>query len=497
MVGWPLSAGALGLAGGVALGSSGAAGVHAALASALCALAIALCARAGLVRSEVGLIVLALITCALGIVRSERVVEQYEADGSALQARAGEQVVLEGVVAASPDEREGRTLYTVDVVDSNARIMVIAPAYPALSFSERVEVVGELRSLAPFASEHGRVFNYPRYRAVTGVHFDLFADSVRSRGPEPEYAPLARVLYRTKESFLAHIESVIPEPASALAGGILLGEKRALGEELTESFRRAGVIHIVVLSGFNVTIIAEFIRLSLRFLPLVAQVSVSSVLMILFALMVGGGATIVRATIMGLLAMLARATGSVYLVTRALILAGVVMIWWNPFILLYDPSFQLSFLATLGLIHLAPVCERFLTLIPSILSLRAYAAITIATQLAVAPFLLYQMGEISLVAVLANMLVLIAVPPAMLASFVVGCLAYLIAPGTLLLSVVGAIAYALLAYIIGIASWLGSVPLASVSVPPFSFVLVVGAYALLIYLWHTARPREGSGRVAP
>src|SRR5690606_5955202 len=131
---------------------------------------------------------------------------------------------------------------------------------------------------------------------------------------------------------------------------------------------------------------------------------------ILFAIMVGGGATVVRASIMALLSLIARATGRLYEVTIALIVAGFIMVLWSPRVLVFDPSFQLSFLATLGLIHATPLFERWLRMIPEYFSLRTIISATLGTQLFVLPLLLFMTGVFPMYSPLANALVLPAVP---------------------------------------------------------------------------------------
>ncbi|MEK7147475.1 MAG: ComEC/Rec2 family competence protein, partial [Patescibacteria group bacterium] len=102
-----------------------------------------------------------------------------------------------------------------------------------------------------------------------------------------------------------------------------------------EKFRTVGVIHIVVLSGYNITIVAEFIMRLLAFLPRAARLAGGALAIILFAVMTGGSATIVRASLMAILVVVARATGRIYGITRALLLAGFLMVLHNPKILVF------------------------------------------------------------------------------------------------------------------------------------------------------------------
>ncbi|MCB9810775.1 ComEC/Rec2 family competence protein, partial [Candidatus Nomurabacteria bacterium] len=232
-------------------------------------------------------------------------------------------------------------------------------------------------------------------------------------------------LLNFKSAFMDNLEKVIAEPAVGLGEGLLLGVKQALGDELEEAFRKTGIIHIVVLSGYNIMLVVAFVMLVLGYFLSRRWRTVFGILAIIsFALLVGLSATVVRASIMASLLLIAQATGRIYLVLRALLVAGFIMLLFNPLLLVYDVGFQLSFMATLGLILLTPQLERLFTKIPNLAGARMFLTATIATQIAVLPLLLYQIGQFSVVSVLVNLLVLPMVPVAMLLTFITGMLGF-------------------------------------------------------------------------
>jgi len=203
-----------------------------------------------------------------------------------------------------------------------------------------------------------------------------------------------------------------------------------------------------------------------------------------FALLVGLSATVLRASIMASLILVARSTGRSYAVMRALIFAGLIMLAINPYLLVFDTGFQLSFVATAGLILLAPHLERVVAFVPSTIGIREFLVATLATQLFVMPLLLYQIGEFSVVSVLVNVLVLPMVPVAMLLTFLTGVVGFLSA------SLALPLAYAThlsLSYIIVVAEWFAGLPFSSYVVPPFPAWFMVLSYAALgygVWWWH-------------
>ena len=133
---------------------------------------------------------------------------------------------------------------------------------------------------------------------------------------------LKEKLFALKERFLSAISSVVPEPHSRFFGRDNHRSERRLAERFRGKFRTTGVAHIVALSGYNITIVAETIMLFFSFLPQYLAISGGVVGVILFAVMTGASATVLRASIMALLALTARATGRIYTVSWALFLAG-------------------------------------------------------------------------------------------------------------------------------------------------------------------------------
>ena len=115
-----------------------------------------------------------------------------------------------------------------------------------------------------------------------------------------------RALFSLKGWLIGNISATIPEPDSSLLGGLLFGAKRSLGAEWLDQFRKAGIIHIVVLSGYNITIVANSVTSFFSFLPRVVGSAFGAVSIILFAIMTGGSATVVRSSIMALLVVLAK-----------------------------------------------------------------------------------------------------------------------------------------------------------------------------------------------
>ncbi|MBI2030881.1 ComEC/Rec2 family competence protein [Candidatus Kaiserbacteria bacterium] len=403
-------------------------------------------------------------------------------------AHIGERVTVTGYVFAEPDVREKNTRISVRAhtltstagsSTIHAGILAVLPPHTHVAYGDEIVVSGTLREPESFDTTLGRVFNYPAYLAVSGISYQLTSAHIDTIGENSGNAAYALVI-RIKEVYLNGLHRALAEPYAGLAGGITVGDKRSIGEDLSEDFQRASLIHMLVLSGYNITIVINAAASIFSWMPRVAQFGMSGLVVLFFMALSGGASSAVRAGSMALIAVYARQNGRIYLPLRVIALVAAAMALWNPYIVAFDPGFQLSALATIGLVAFTPIFAARMPWITEAWGLREICCSTIATQLTVLPLLLYQNGQLSLVALPANILALAPVPFAMFASFVAALGGIF---SDTLAVLIGLPAYVLLSYIIAVTRFFASLPFASVSIQAFGFGWLVGAYAILFVIW--------------
>jgi len=372
------------------------------------------------------------------------------------------------------DLRDGASV----IAAGGEKIRIAADRFGNWRYGDRIMARGTLLRPEKFEGAPGKFFDYPGYLSARGIYFEIkrATVSLASRG---EGNPVLSALYSFKEKFLGNLSRVIPEPEQSLLAGIIVGAKESLGKDLLDDFRKVGLIHIVVLSGYNVTIVADSIVKFFSFLPRAYGSVLASSGIIFFAALVGGGATVIRASIMALLVVFARYLGRIYDVTTALVLAGFIMLIQNPKILVFDPSFQLSFLATVGLIYFSPFVERYVRFLPERFGARDIARATLATQIFVTPFLVYLTGSVSLVSLPANIISLAVVPSIMFLGFLGGALGFI---SHVLVIPFGYIATAFLSYILFVTEKFSALPFASYTLPSVPVAVPILCYAALSLL---------------
>lgn len=291
-------------------------------------------------------------------------------------------------------------------------VQLTTSKYLKIRYGDTLSINGTTTAPRNFGSSNGRTFDYVDYLLKDGILSVIRTDDVAVIRPS-EFS-LTGFLYEIKRRFMENLRRVLGEPEASFAGGLVVGEKDSIGKELLNDFRKVGLIHIVVLSGYNITIIATTIQRLLSFLPQTLGNILGGFGIILFGILVGGGATVVRSCIMAIIAVIAAILHRRYDPARALIVAAIIMVFINPLVVLYDPSFQLSFVATAGLIGLSPLVKKYFQWVPERFGMRELVISTVSTQLAVTPLLVRMMGQISVLGVFANILVLPLIPITML-----------------------------------------------------------------------------------
>ena len=251
----------------------------------------------------------------------------------------------------------------------------------------------DARLVTPIGFRNPGSFDYVARLARDGIHVSA---STRTDQVTALDAPTAPWHERVRQRAIAAIESRLPPSSAALLAGLLLGERRSLPPDIDDGFRRAGVYHILAVSGFNVALVASSVFVLAGLVGLGRRYAAvgAGVLVIGFGAVVGPQPSVVRAVVMALIVLAAILLDRDADVLNSLAAAALAILAVRPWDLL-DPGFQLSFAATAGLV-LAPRPRHMLAI-----------AITasVAAHAAVLPISLWHFHQVSLVGPLTNLVV--------------------------------------------------------------------------------------------
>jgi competence protein ComEC len=300
----------------------------------------------------------------------------------------------------------------------------------------------------------------------------------------PEPGDAAREL---RDWFAGAVQTAIPQPQASLGLGFLVGQKRALPADLAEALVIAGLTHIVVASGYNLTIL---VRLARRIFMKVSKYTAA----LAASLMIGGFVAVTglspsmsRAALVASLSLAAWYYGRRFHPLVLLSFAAAVTVMVNPAYMSGDLGWQLSFAAFAGVMILAPLLQRYFFGEKKPGFVRQILGETVAALIVTAPILIGAFGQFSNVAIIANLLVLPLVPLAMLLTFIAG-IGALIVPN--FATLIGLPATWLLGYMVYIAQWLSHLSWAQSAVQ-FSSWAVIGCYVLIVgvcvYMWRVTR----------
>jgi competence protein ComEC len=432
-----------------------------------------------------------LIAFFFGAARYQLSVPKFDAFHIAFYNDREYDLLITGVLSEPPDYRDSYTNLRINVrgVDTgdgdlpvSGLLLARASINQTFHYGDILRLRGKLKT--PPENED---FSYRDYLAAQHIHSYMSTAEVTvlpGRGGNP----ISTALYAIKDKSLGNIYRMFPDPESSLLAGILLGVDTGLTQELQQAFKNTGTAHIIAISGFNISIIAGiFFAFFSRFFGERRGAFVAIVGIALYTFIVGADAAVVRAALMGSLALFARQVGRRQFALNTLLAVAFVMTLWNP-LLVWDVGFQLSFFATLGLILYAEpfsqiadqtikryfpasTAERFAELFSE------FVLLTLAAQLTTIPIMAYHFQRISLVSFIANPFILPAQPAVM----ILGGLAVLLSLIWFPLGQVAAwMAWPFVVYTIRMVELFDRVPHGTYFLGRFSIWLVILFYVALL-----------------
>ena len=394
-----------------------------------------------------------------------RLNSNFQAEGK-LRAMEGKQIQVVGRVSSEPLLQGTSQRFKIGKIEMRTK------QYPKFEYGDTVTVSGSLQR---------RMIN-KWYSRFSLMYPDVKLVDERS----------AKVMgFRWKEKIYTlrrQIEGVynrnIPEPEASLLAGIVLGAKRSLDAEFYTALQKTSTLHIVVASGYNVTVVIGAVIFMLAgFLKRKWAVFWSVVAVFGYTIMAGGEPAIVRAAIMGSLAYFGQVLGRQNDGMRLLLVAVMVMLTWQP-MLVWDIGFQLSVAATLGLILISPLLKRVFGIIWGVGN---DIAETTSAQLAVWPILVISFGNMSLFGILVNSLILWLVPIIMALGAGLAAVGLVFEP---LGRVIGWLVYVPLTMMVRIIDWFGEQAWISLKVEGLDWKWGLGYYLVLVIIIYWFRTRK-------
>ncbi|MEA4910921.1 hypothetical protein SDC9_21764 [bioreactor metagenome] len=332
-------------------------------------------------------------------------------------------------------EKSQQLILKIKNEDNDFKIKIVTAKFPEFKVGEFIKVEGKIGE--------GKIL-LPNTENKINKSFDLeIQDKLKNIDGEIAFPKILTIenletkvslfekfsfyLQNQKSNFVKKLDTLAPRVVASLTAGTTLGDDSLFSKEEINNFRISGLSHIIVLSGFNITILIVFfsflfLNLNLR---LKLRIFLTLVSIIIFIIFVGAEPSILRAAIMGGVLLLGNISGRQYVAKQALFLAALFMMILNPKIAVFDISFHLSFLATFGILYLLPIFdeykffsqERFKNKFAK--NLLEIFKLTLAVQILVSPYIIFKFSNLSLFGIVGNLLVVPVIPIIMFLAFLI------------------------------------------------------------------------------
>lgn len=420
-------------------------------------------------------------------------------------------VEIQGMLKEEPDVRDRYCLLTISTSEIaiegekkevSGEVLIRVSRYPEYHYGDVIKVTGELETPSTFED-----FDYKSYLEHQGIYSISYYPRIEVIAEGKGFTPL-QWLYSFRESLSNSLARALPEPQGSLAQGILLGMTSNIPYSVRQAFSRTGTAHILAISGLHMSII---IGILLSFLVLIfgrqrsIYIWLTLIAIWIYALLTGMHPPVIRATTMGSLFLIAEYLGRQRSAITALAFAAAVMVGIQPQIL-WSASFQLSFMAMLGLILFYPYFQSWGRKgIAKVFEYRDKAiaignvfvdgfTLTLAAIIAVWPLIAYYFGIVSLVGVPATFLSLPALPAIIVASALVAFVGLFAVFAS---QILGWVAWLFLSYLLLVVQGFDDLPFSSFQISSIPVWLVWTYYIMLAIVVAWLNHRKQLTNISP
>jgi competence protein ComEC len=361
-------------------------------------------------------------------------------------------------VVREPELRQDqqRLVLRPDAVAGSGLVQASLPLQPRYQYGDQVQVGCTLEPPEPIED-----FRYDKYLERYGIVALCRFPQVEYVGAEPSFTRLALA---TKLQLKLGLQRALAPPEHGVLVGALFGDKRAVPQSILDQFQATGTTHLLVISGAHVVLLSVLVSGFLQSFGSPRRVTLAAVFVAIlgYVFITGWQPSAVRSVIFGSAAIIAELFGRPYASLRILVISAAAMLAGNPMLLFWDAGFQLSFLATFGIVVFTRWVEGWSGFLPAALGLRTAFATSVAAILATTPLIAFQFHQFSPVAFIANVVLVPLMPLEMVGGIVVMLAAVVWPP---LAEWLGLPVYYLVKIMLDLVAWFAAWPYASLALP--------------------------------
>lgn len=320
----------------------------------------------------------------------------------------------QGVIINMPENKNYQQKITIRLTDpplSHINVLLFSDNYQKFYLGDHVQVSGKFTIPKNFNN-----FDYKGYLQAQNIYFIMHKPQITLQHSNRDWRNFIEKFRNQAQKNLAKI---IPEPQAGILNAMTLGIKTSIDSQTLDDFSKTGTRHIIAVSGMHLVIVVTILSslllacgINRKYIFFIITFSI-----IIFVFITGMASSVIRAGIMASTGLLAQQVGRKNTSLNALILAGVLMLLHNPYLLTKDIGFQLSFSATLGIITIYPYLKNITAKIPALWGFKDTFLVTTSAQLAITPLLILHFHNLSIFTLIVNTLILFLMPLIMMGGF--------------------------------------------------------------------------------
>lgn len=284
-------------------------------------------------------------------------------------------------------------------IDDNLNIQAILDIGIMVEYNQMVIISGKLQCF-DFVRNPG-AFDERLYMKTKKIDYKMFAQLIKTGDTINNFNTY---LYKIHQKFNNVYDTILPEKESSILKAMLLGDKKNLDNSIKEVYQKAGISHILAISGLHISILSGFLWIILNHIGFNKKINSTIVLIILclYCIFTGNSVSTIRAVTMIGIVLIGTIIYKESDIYTSIGTAALILLLYQP-LYLYDVGFQLSFGAVTGIIILSPILERVIH-IPK--AIKPYIISTLAATLVTYPIIAFHFNTISVVGLMVNIFVL-------------------------------------------------------------------------------------------
>lgn len=353
---------------------------------------------------------------------------QPRIDNLSIQSVLNKNIEFIGKIKYEPDNKIENQNLIVEVQKINdiqvkqnqfGKILIKTDRFPKYEYGDLLLIECILKEPKSFND-----FDYKLYLARQGIFlvcdFPKKINLIVGELKNEHKNSLIWFLFFIKQKVSLKIHSLLHEPEASFLAGILIGERRGFEKELLDYFNKSGITHIIAVSGYNIAILVSSIQ-SICFFWLIKKRNIFVIIFFVLSFFVffsGFGASVVRASIMGVLVLISKNVNRFANIKNIILGSALIMVLFNPNVLVFDIGFQLSFLSTIGLIYGTHYIENFFWWCNNTFGVKNSLVSTLASTIFTLPIIIFYFKQFATHSILVNVLVLPVIPFAMFFGFI-------------------------------------------------------------------------------